>query len=181
MVVLGVTEEERRASIVIKYRGLKIDKIERENEKTIVYLTSRSRKYLMMCVSGQENVGVSYVRDLLALGEKEGIKSLIMVGGGKYTYSAQKMGTDLGIEMIPPYLPSFDVFKHNLVPKHEVLSEDEKKAVIEKYRAQPFQFPWIKTSDPISIILGAQPGDIVKITRNSETAGTYVSYRYVIK
>jgi len=181
MATLGTTEEEKRASLLVRYRGLKIDQIERENEKTIIRLSSRGHKYLMMCVSGQDNVGVSYVRDLLALGEKEGTDKLIMVGGGKYTYSAQKMGTDSGIEMIPPYLPSFDVFKHKLVPKHEILNEDEKKSVIEKYRAQPYQFPWIKTSDPISIILGAQAGDIVKITRDSQTAGTYVSYRYVIK
>lgn len=47
-------------------------------------------------------------------------------------------------------------------------------------RAEPFQFPWIKASDPVSIILGAKPGDILKTAGHSETAGTYESYRYVI-
>jgi len=42
------------------------------------------------------------------------------------------------------------------------------------------QFPWVKASDPVSIILGARSGDILKKSGYSETAGTYVSYRYVV-
>jgi DNA-directed RNA polymerase subunit H (RpoH/RPB5) len=178
---LNTSEEEKRAATLIRYRSLKVQSIERQEEKTIVHLSGKEGKMIMMCVSGQENVGVSYVRDLMALGEKEETDKLIMVGGGKYTYSAQKMGVDSGIEMIPPYLPSFEIFKHRLIPKHEILSEQEKKEILEKYHAEPYQFPWIKTNDPIVIILGARPGDIVKITRESKTAGSYISYRYVIK
>lgn len=178
---LNESEEEKRAAMLIKYRSLKVESVERQEEKTLIHLSGKEGKIIMMCVSGQDNVGVSYVRDLMALGEKEETDKLIMVGGGKYTYSAQKMGVDSGIEMIPPYLPSFDIFKHRLVPKHEILSDQEKKDILEKYHAQPYQFPWIKTSDPVIIVLGARPGDIVKITRESKTAGSYVSYRYVIK
>ncbi|MBT7915857.1 DNA-directed RNA polymerase subunit H, partial [Candidatus Bathyarchaeota archaeon] len=34
--------------------------------------------------------------------------------------------------------------------------------------------------DPISIILGASPGDVLRVTHKSETAGKYLSYRYVV-
>jgi DNA-directed RNA polymerase subunit H (RpoH/RPB5) len=178
---LNKSNEERRAAILVKYRGLTVRKIEREAEKTIIHLSKGDKRMIMMCVSGQDTVGISYVRDLMALGEKEEMENLILVGGGRYTYSAQKMAEDSGVEMIPPSLPSFDIFKHRLVPWHEIISEEERKAVLEKYHAEHHQFPWIKLNDPIVIILGARPGDIVKITRNSQTAGTYVSYRYVIK
>ena len=203
---LNRTGEEKRASILIKYRGLSVKKIQREAEKTILYLSKNKDKMIMMCVSNQETVGVVYVRELMSLGVKEDIKKLILVGGGRYTYSAQKMAENaenemrneliktgktkeeaqktaknFEIEMIPSSLPSFDIFKHRLVPKHEILSEEEKKAILEKYHAEPHQFPWIKMNDPVAIILGAKPGEIVKITRDSQTAGTYVSYRYVIK
>ncbi|MFQ6053918.1 MAG: DNA-directed RNA polymerase subunit H, partial [Candidatus Bathyarchaeia archaeon] len=77
----------------------------------------------------------------------------------------------MGIELIPPTLPTFDVFQHQLVPKHVILTEEERKEVLERFHAEPYQFPWIKASDPISIILGAEPGDIIKVTRESETAG----------
>jgi len=30
-------------------------------------------------------------------------------------------------------------------------------------------------------VIGAKPGDILRITRKSPTAGVYISYRYVIE
>jgi len=85
----------------------------------------------------------------------------------------------MGIELIPPTLPTFDIFKHKLVSPAEILTEEERERILKFYHSEPFQFPWIKASDPVSIILGARPGDILKISAYSETAGTYVSYRYV--
>ena len=178
---LNRTLEERRAAILIKYRRLYVRRIEREGDNTIIHLTRKGKKILIMCISNQKTIGVAYVRELLAMGEKEATEELIMVGGGRYTYSAKKMAKEVGVEMIPPSLPAFDLFKHRLVPKHGVLSEEEKRAVLEKCHAEPYQFPWIKADDPIAIILGAKPGDILKTTRSSKTAGTFVSYRYVVK
>ncbi|MBN2334883.1 DNA-directed RNA polymerase subunit H [Candidatus Bathyarchaeota archaeon] len=86
----------------------------------------------------------------------------------------------MSIELIPPSLPTFDIFEHSLVPVHEIVSVEERRQLAEKYHAEPYQFPWIKSSDPISIILGAKPGDVVKINQKSETAGSYDTYRYVV-
>jgi DNA-directed RNA polymerase subunit H (RpoH/RPB5) len=86
----------------------------------------------------------------------------------------------MGIELRPPTIPTFDIFKHKLVSPTEILTEEERILILKFYHSKPFQFPWIKASDPVSIILGARPGDILKMTANSETAGTYVSYRYVV-
>ncbi|MBS7652441.1 DNA-directed RNA polymerase subunit H [Candidatus Bathyarchaeota archaeon] len=104
-----------------------------------------------------------------------------MVVGGVYTYSSRSFAEKWGIELIEPSLPAFDVFEHELVPRHEILSEEEKQKVLDRFHAKPYQFPWIKASDPISIILGAKPGDMIKITGRSLTAGVYESYRYVVK
>ncbi|MCW4048668.1 MAG: DNA-directed RNA polymerase subunit H [Candidatus Bathyarchaeota archaeon] len=86
----------------------------------------------------------------------------------------------MAIELIPPSLPVFDIFEHKLVPLHEIVNEEERDALSKKFHAEPFQFPWIKNTDPIAIILGAKPGDVVKITQDSETAGEYFTYRYVV-
>jgi DNA-directed RNA polymerase subunit H (RpoH/RPB5) len=83
-------------------------------------------------------------------------------------------------QLIPPTLPVFDIFDHKLVPKAELASGEEKEKLVEAYHAQPYQFPWIQVTDPVSIILGAEPGDIIKITAESETAGISESYRYVV-
>ncbi|MBS7606625.1 DNA-directed RNA polymerase subunit H [Candidatus Bathyarchaeota archaeon] len=99
----------------------------------------------------------------------------------KYTQSAKSLARKNNIELIPQDFPSFNIFKHYLVPKHEVLSPEERKVVLEKYRIEPYKLPRIKTSDPIIRVIGAKPGDIVKITRRSPTAGESVYYRYVVE
>jgi DNA-directed RNA polymerase subunit H len=75
----------------------------------------------------------------------------------------------------------FDVREHVLVPKHEVLSKDEVKEVLERFRISPEQLPLIKVSDPAAKAVGAKVGDILKITRKSLTAGKAVVYRYVVE
>ncbi|CAB49535.1 DNA-directed RNA polymerase subunit H [Pyrococcus abyssi] len=75
----------------------------------------------------------------------------------------------------------FNIFKHVLVPEHRILSEEEKKALLEKYRITPAQLPQIKASDPAVKALGAKPGDIIEIKRKSPTAGVYYYYRVVVE
>lgn len=78
-------------------------------------------------------------------------------------------------------MPELDVMKHVLVPKHEILSEKGVRKLLEKYRITPRHLPKIKASDPAAKAIGAKPGDILKITRESSTAGKAVAYRYVIR
>jgi DNA-directed RNA polymerase subunit H len=75
----------------------------------------------------------------------------------------------------------FKVSTHALVPKHELLSPTEAEDIVKKYNATPNQFPYILSIDPAAKELGAKPGDFVKITRRSETAGETVYYRYVVE
>lgn len=73
------------------------------------------------------------------------------------------------------------ILSHSLVPKHEILSEEEAKKVIEKYAGgDKYKLPYIKKTDPIVRALGAKVGDVIKITRKSPTAGESVYYRLVI-
>jgi len=75
----------------------------------------------------------------------------------------------------------FDVRQHVLVPKHEVLSEGEARELLERYKIASHQLPLIKASDPAAKAVGAKPGDIVKITRRSPTAGRAIAYRCVVE
>ncbi len=75
----------------------------------------------------------------------------------------------------------FDIGQHVLVPKHEILSKEKAKEVLERYKVSPHQLPLIKSSDPVVKAIGAKPGDILKITRDSPTAGKAIAYRFVIE
>jgi len=73
-----------------------------------------------------------------------------------------------------------NILEHELVPKHEVLDYKEALKVLKKLGVKPEQLPWIRASDPVARLIGAKPGDIVKIIRKSPTAGESVAYRYVV-
>jgi DNA-directed RNA polymerase subunit H len=73
-----------------------------------------------------------------------------------------------------------DIFTSALVPKHEILSGEEKARLLETLNVIPKQLPKIKKDDPAVLLLGAQKGDIIRITRQSHTAGEYYYYRVVI-
>jgi DNA-directed RNA polymerase subunit H (RpoH/RPB5) len=68
-----------------------------------------------------------------------------------------------------------------LVPQHEVISEKEKEELFKKYNITPDQLPKILDTDPVSVFIGAKPGQIVKIVRNSHTAKQAVAYRFVVE
>lgn len=70
--------------------------------------------------------------------------------------------------------------KHSLTPKHIKLSEKEKEAVLKKYNISLNELPKILKDDSSIQKLGVKPGDVIKIIRNSPTAGEAIFYRGVI-
>lgn len=76
----------------------------------------------------------------------------------------------------------FNVSKHSLVPKHEVMrDQDEIKDMFARYNIKgKSQLPIIYQADPMAKYLGLVPGDIVKITRPSPTCGSYLYYRVCV-
>lgn len=67
-----------------------------------------------------------------------------------------------------------------LVPKHEILSPEDAERILEFYGVTPEEFPKITQDDPGLVRLTVNAGDIIRITRNSPTAGKTFYYRVVI-
>ncbi|KON33737.1 MAG: DNA-directed RNA polymerase subunit H [miscellaneous Crenarchaeota group-6 archaeon AD8-1] len=82
---------------------------------------------------------------------------------------------------MPTTFPVFEIFNHILVPRHEILTEQEKNQILAEYKLQPYQMPHIKAIDPVVKAIGALPGDVLRIIRKSQTAGEHISYRYVVE
>ena len=72
----------------------------------------------------------------------------------------------------------FNILKHTLVPKHTILTANEKELFMKKYNIlDKSQIPDISYFSPVSIVLGLRPQDVVKIERNSRTSINADFYR----
>ncbi len=75
----------------------------------------------------------------------------------------------------------FNIMSHDLVPTHEIISEEEKKELFENLKISLDQLPKLLDSDPVCVSIGAKPGQIIRIKRKSYTAKEAVIYRLVVE
>lgn len=73
-----------------------------------------------------------------------------------------------------------NITKHQLVPTHEIMPDDEKRKLLDRYKVKESQLPRMLVSDPVAKYYGLRRGQVCKIIRTSETSGTYVTYRIVV-
>ena len=73
-----------------------------------------------------------------------------------------------------------DVSQHELVPEHTVLADEDVEAVLDEYDIQRTALPKIKYNDP-ALPDAAEPGDVIRIVRDSRTTDQAIVYRLVIE
>jgi DNA-directed RNA polymerase subunit H len=78
-------------------------------------------------------------------------------------------------------LKEVDISKHVLVPKHSILSDKEKEELLRMYNVTLSQLPRIAQTDPMVAKMEGKVGDVIKIVRDSQTAGKTTYYRVVVK
>ena len=193
---------------MLKARGYEIpdesyEKTIEDLHKTMGDLTDPTDTSIYSFLCGKEINGVKvkdegicgmFVRDLKVnsdtmhriiskLNDSECSKAIV-VYRGIITPTAFKVRTmilsAIDIQMFRELDLCVDITEHEYVPKHEILSKEEKDALFKKYQISKKQLPKIKSADPVARYYGLKADDVVKITRPSLTGGKYVTYRITI-
>ncbi|MBY8998061.1 MAG: DNA-directed RNA polymerase subunit H [Candidatus Thorarchaeota archaeon] len=104
----------------------------------------------------------------------------MLVGGSRFTPASKKFAKESRVELVDGGYASFDLFEHELVPPHIIAADDEIQLVLDHYGIEKNKLPRIRRDDPAVKVLGARPGQVIRIERDSLTAGTSFYYRLVV-
>lgn len=76
---------------------------------------------------------------------------------------------------------SLDVLKHEMVPDHQIMDEEEVAELLATYHISLEQLPKIYHDDPAVKAIKSEIGDVIRTVRDSRTAGRAEAYRLVVK
>jgi DNA-directed RNA polymerase subunit H len=137
-------------------------------------------KYTVWILKEEKVVGVAIIRDLVKEMEETLSQRGMFVGGARFTPASKKYAKVSHVELVEGNYASFDLFEHEMVPPHIIAEDSEIQMVLDHYGINKTHLPRIQVKDPAARVLGARPGQVVRVERESPTAGSTYYYRLVI-
>lgn len=136
-------------------------------------------------LSSEGKIGVQVLKGYLSSISDKSMKSAIFVTRAPMPPASKRAIAEfmsakrLAIELFIDAELLVNITQHELVPQHVPLAENEKQQLLERYKLRDTQLPRMQISDPVARYFGLRRGQVVKIVRESETAGRYITYRLV--
>eukprot|EP01062_Namystynia_karyoxenos_P071035 TRINITY_DN66434_c0_g1_i1.p1 TRINITY_DN66434_c0_g1~~TRINITY_DN66434_c0_g1_i1.p1 ORF type:complete len:270 (+),score=108.33 TRINITY_DN66434_c0_g1_i1:84-812(+) len=164
-----------------------LEAMDAEERQTMVDEWTRDKCMCVFFVGHREKLAEAQIRQYYQIMVQKGSNRSIVVTPTKPTpQCALAINACEAAEESPKIFEVFmeselqiNVMKHELVPKHQVLTAAEKRALLSALSIKESQLPRLQQADPVARHLGMRRGQVVRITRPSETAGEYVTYRLV--
>ena len=75
---------------------------------------------------------------------------------------------------------TYNITKHKLVPKHILISNNEKRQLLKHYKVNETQLAYILKTDPVARYYNAKPGNVFKIITHSDVTQQNITYRVVV-
>ena len=169
---------------LLALRGFSVNELLEYDDRYVLHPTRESDdgllKYVVWLLKEEKVVGVAIVRDLAKEMEETESQRGMLVGGSRFTPASKKYAKISKVELVDGGYASFDLFEHELVPPHVIAEETEIELVLNHYGINKTHLPRIQTRDPAARVLGARPGQVIRIERESPTAGVAFYYRLVV-
>lgn len=173
---------ERRAFLIIIILALEQTQrgIKKKIENAIEAKTSRDAEVMaqLNVQLGESDVDYLIIADAATL-QKTRVINLF----GILNKKARDEARTHTVRYFPVYDSSilYILPKTPCIPHHEIMPEEESKALLEMIHKTKSHLPQIKDNDPPIIWAGGRPGQIVKIYRHSENSIITPIYRLIVK
>ncbi|KAE9616279.1 hypothetical protein Lal_00017696 [Lupinus albus] len=146
-------------------------------------LSDPSNKVLVCFMGTTDIIRKGTIRALHnEIAEKERLNRLILIVQSKMTAFARKDldGSPFKVEILNINDLLVNITKHVLQPKYQLLTADEKQALLMKHSLEEKQLPHMLKADAIARYYGLEKGQVIKITHNGELVDSLVTYRCVV-
>ena len=159
---------------LLRDRGYKIDdknKVSDFSKENNYEIISKKKEESILVTWIQCDVGIDIIKKLYNRLKEDNILNCIIIKNEKLTNAAktviEESSNSRKIQVFDIKNVIINITKHVLVPKHELLSEEQSKILLSNYRVQKNQLPRIFISDPVVKYYGWKRGDIIKISRSN--------------
>lgn len=106
--------------------------------------------------------------------QQENISRAIIVVQSGMTPSAKQALVDMApkysLEQFREAELMINITEHELVPEHKVMSLEEKKELLQRYKLKELQLPRIQQSDPVARYFGLRRGQVSELQKNVSEA-----------
>ncbi|KHN15236.1 DNA-directed RNA polymerases I, II, and III subunit RPABC1 [Glycine soja] len=153
------------------------------NPQTLGFCVPHLSNTVQVVFVGPKEIRKGTVNEICSqIVDKGSLKWLILVVQSKMTSFAKKdlENFPFKVETIKIDDLLVNITKHVLQPKYEILTDEEKQALLTKHNLDEKQLPHMLKTDTIARYYGLEKGQVVKITHSGPVVNFDVSDRCVV-